>query len=56
MTLTRLVLILVAGLVLTDYQFGNGRLVQDVSAQTTDLIYKMNDTFLQIVRRVAPYH
>ena len=54
MTFTRLVLILVAGLVLTDYQFGNGRLIQDVSAQTTDLINRMNDSFLQIVRRVAP--
>jgi hypothetical protein len=56
MTFTRLVLVLVAGLVLTDYQFGNGRLIQEVSAQTTDLIYRMNDTFVRVVRRVAPYH
>jgi hypothetical protein len=56
MTFTRLALILVAGLVLTDYQFGNGRLIQEVSGQTTGLIYRMNDTFQQIVRRVAPYH
>jgi hypothetical protein len=54
MTLTRLVLILGAGLLFADYKFGNGRLVQSVSTQTVELGYKLNDTFSQIVRRIAP--
>jgi hypothetical protein len=54
MTFTRLVLILGAGLLFVDYNFGNGRLMESVSAQTVDLGYRLNDTFSQIVRHVAP--
>jgi hypothetical protein len=54
MTLTRLVLILVAGLVFTDYQFGNGRLVQSISEQAAELGYKLDNVFSQIVHRIAP--
>jgi hypothetical protein len=54
MTLARLVLILVAGLAFTDYQFGNGRLVQSISEQAVELGYRLDDVFSQIVRRVAP--
>jgi hypothetical protein len=54
MTLTRLVLILGVGLVFVDLKFGDGRLVQSVSTQTIDLGYRLNDSFSQIVRRIAP--
>jgi hypothetical protein len=55
-TFTRLVLILGAGLLLTDYKFGNGHLLQSASVQTAELGYRLNDTFSQILRRIAPYH
>jgi hypothetical protein len=55
MTFTRLVLILGAGLLLTDYKFGNGRLLQSASVKTAELGYGLNDTFSQIVRRIAPH-
>jgi hypothetical protein len=54
MTFTRLVLILGAGLLFVDYKFGDGRLLQSVSAQTVDLGYALNNTFSQIVHHVAP--
>jgi hypothetical protein len=50
----RLVLILGAGLLFTDYKYGNGRLVESVSPQTVDLGYKFNNTFSQLLRRIAP--
>ena len=55
MTLTRLALILAAGLLFTDYEFGDGRLVQSISAQAVEIGYRLNDTFSQIVRRIVPY-
>jgi hypothetical protein len=54
MTPIRLVLILGAGLLFTDYKFGNGRLVESVSAQTADLGYRLNETVSRIVRRITP--
>jgi hypothetical protein len=55
MTSTRLVLFLAAALLLTDYKFGNGRLLQSVSAQTAEIGYKLNDTFSNILRRITTY-
>jgi len=54
MTFTRLALILASGLLLMDKLFGNGQLVQSLSVQATDLGYRLNDTFSQLVRRIAP--
>jgi hypothetical protein len=53
-TFTRLVLILVGGLLLIDKQFGNGQLAQSVSAQTMQLGYRLSDQFSTIVRRISP--
>jgi hypothetical protein len=50
----RLVLILGAGLLFTDYKVGNGRLLGSISAQTVELGYKLNNIFSTIVRRLAP--
>ncbi|HEY6258095.1 MAG TPA: hypothetical protein VIY51_20120 [Xanthobacteraceae bacterium] len=55
MTLTRLVLILVPGLLIADYEFGNGRLVHAASLQAAALGSELNSAFSQIVRRIAPY-
>lgn len=54
MTLTRLVLVLLAGLLTTDYKFGDGRLIQSVSAQTVELGHRLNYFFSRVVTRIAP--
>ena len=54
MTFTRLVLVLVAGLLVIDYQFGNGRLLQAISDQTVELGYRFGDQFSTIARRISP--
>jgi hypothetical protein len=54
MTLTRLIVVLAAGILFADYKFGNGRLIDSISVQTIQLGYKLNDTLSQIVRRIAP--
>jgi hypothetical protein len=54
MTPIRLVLILGAGLLFTDYKVGNGRLIESISAQTVELGYRLNNTFSQFLRRIAP--
>lgn len=56
MIFPRLLLFLGVGLLLTDHKFGNGRLLQAASVQTAELGYELNDTFSQILRRIAPYH
>ena len=54
MTFTRLVLILVAGLLFIDHQFENGRLLQSISDQTVELGYRLSNEFSQIARRISP--
>jgi hypothetical protein len=54
MTFTRLELMLFGALVLIDYQFGNGRLIQSVSAQTVELGYRLSGQLSQIARRISP--
>jgi hypothetical protein len=53
-TLPRLLLLLVAGVLLADYHFGNGRLIDKVSDQATQLMQVLNDELAQLERRVAP--
>jgi hypothetical protein len=53
-TFTRLLFILVAGLLLMDRQFGNGQLAKSISAQTIQLGYRLNDQFSTMGRRIFP--
>jgi hypothetical protein len=53
-TAARLVLVIAALLLFTDYQYGNGRLVQFLSDQAVDAGYKLNSAFSQLLHRVAP--
>jgi len=53
-TLTRLVLILGAVFVFTDYKLENGLLVGSLWHQTTEIGYKLNNTVSQIVRQISP--
>jgi hypothetical protein len=54
MTVTRLVIILMAGLLITDQKFGNGRLVDSMSTQAVELGHSLENTFSKIVRRISP--
>jgi hypothetical protein len=54
MTVTRLVIILMAGLLITDHEFGNGRLVDSMSTQAVELGYSLESAFTKIVRRISP--
>ena len=54
MTLTRLVLLLVAGLFTADYKLGDGRLIQSVWSQTVELGHRLDYQFSQVVHRIAP--
>lgn len=55
MTLPRVLLILVVGVLFADYRYGNGRLIDKVSGQTTQLVYYLNGEFSNLVRRIAPF-
>ena len=54
MTIARLVLILVGGLLLMDRQFGNGQLAQSVSAQAMQIGSRLSDQFSTVVRGISP--
>ena len=54
MTLTRLMIIVTAGLLIADYKFGNGRLVDSMSTQAVELGYSLEYTFSKLVRRISP--
>jgi hypothetical protein len=54
MTLTRAVLAFVIFVLVADYKFGNGQLVQAVLAQTAQLGYKLSDQFSGIVHHISP--
>jgi hypothetical protein len=56
MTVPRVLLLLVAGVLFADYRFGDGRLIDTLSAQATQLVYKLNDEVSRLERRVAPSH
>ena len=43
MTFTRLVLILTTGLLVTDYQFGTGRMLQSISDRTVELGHELDE-------------
>jgi hypothetical protein len=55
MTITRAVLLLLFGLMLTDRLFGNGRLIQAVSDQSAQLGYKLSDELSRLERRIAAH-
>ena len=54
MTVPRVVLLLLACIVFADYRFGNGRLIESVSAQTTQLGYKLSDELSKLERLIMP--
>jgi hypothetical protein len=56
MTVPRLLLLLVAGVLFADYRYGDGRLINTLSDRATQLIYKLNDELSKLERRVAPSH
>jgi hypothetical protein len=56
MTFPRLLLLLVAGVLFADYHFGNGRLIDTLSDQATQLVQVLNDELAQLERRLAPSH
>jgi hypothetical protein len=53
-TPTRILLLFVVAIVFIDYKFGNGRLVEAISAQTVQLGRTLSDQAAIIVRRVMP--
>jgi hypothetical protein len=55
MTLPRVLLLFVAGVLFADYRNGNGRLIDKVSGQATQLVYYLNDEFSNLTRRIAPF-
>jgi hypothetical protein len=54
MTFTRLVLILTTGLLVADYQFGTGRMLQSISDRTVELGHELNERFSFVARRLSP--
>jgi hypothetical protein len=54
MTFTRLVLILTTGLLVVDYQFGTGRMLQSVTDRTVELGHELNDRLSIVARRLSP--
>jgi hypothetical protein len=54
MSLPRVALVVVAGLSFADYKFGNARLIQWMSAHTTQMVYTLNDHVSTFARRVSP--
>lgn len=54
MTITRASLVLLIFVLMTDYKFGNGRLVQSASDQISKLVYTLNSNLVDIVRRISP--
>jgi hypothetical protein len=55
MTITRLLLLLVVGIVFADHRYGNSRLIDKASAQTSQLKYWLQDELWQVQRKIAPY-
>ena len=55
MTAPRLLLLLVVGVVAADYHYGNGRLIDKASEQTTQLAYWLNDELWHLQRKISPF-
>jgi hypothetical protein len=54
MTLPRVLLLVVAGVLFADYRFGDRRLINALSDQATQLVYKLNDGLSWLERQVTP--
>jgi hypothetical protein len=55
MTAPRLLLLLVVGVVAADYHYGNGRLIDKASEQTSQLGFWLKDELWQLQRKIAPF-
>jgi hypothetical protein len=53
MTLTRLLIVLCAGLLLADHKFGDDRVVRSIAAQATDTAYRLNDSISHILHKFS---
>jgi hypothetical protein len=54
MTFTRSAFLCLIAILAVDYEFGSGRLIQSVSAQTAALGYKLSDNLSYVVRHISP--
>jgi hypothetical protein len=55
MSAPKLVVLAVIGLLLFDYKFNNGRLVDAFSGQATQFGYWLNSELSSLERRLAPF-
>jgi|HubBroStandDraft_6_1064221.scaffolds.fasta_scaffold899054_2 hypothetical protein len=55
MTVPRVLLLLVAGVVFADYRYGNGQLIGKASEQTARIGYWLNDELWNLQRKIAPF-
>jgi hypothetical protein len=53
MTVTRLVIVLVAGFLFADYEIGNGRLVDLISYRVVETGRSLDDALSILVRRIS---
>jgi hypothetical protein len=56
MTISRAVMLFLVGVLAIDHFFGNGRLMDSVSAQTAQLGYKLSYELSRLQGRIAPFH
>jgi hypothetical protein len=56
MTLPRMLVLLAVGIAFADYRYGNGRLIDKASDQTTQLGSWLKDEFWQVQHKIAPFH
>jgi hypothetical protein len=54
MTLTRLLIVLCAGLLITDHKFDNDRVIRSVAARAGDIASQLNDSISHTLRRLSP--
>ncbi|HEV3373724.1 MAG TPA: hypothetical protein VG145_14350 [Xanthobacteraceae bacterium] len=50
-----MLLLLLVGVVFVDYRYGNGRLIDKASEQTTQLGYWLKDELGMLQRKIAPF-
>jgi hypothetical protein len=55
MTITRAVLLFFIAILIADYRFGNGRLIEAVSAQTAEVGYRLSGALSRLEHRIAPH-
>ncbi|HEY2229098.1 MAG TPA: hypothetical protein VGI22_15470 [Xanthobacteraceae bacterium] len=54
MTLVRVVLLVAAAVLFSDYKYGKGRLIDGISAEVTQMADAASRKFSAIARRISP--